>query len=121
MSEYLVAGGSYQNLKGEEWFDLVCPGPGEPPYVMVDSVMDYFRRLWQNAHLYRVEQDYTLSLVAPSPEALQWGVEAPEKVWPDVSLLKKLQIACPYPPQSKVTNVSHCSKYQRDKVPVSQV
>jgi hypothetical protein len=121
MSEFFVAGGSYQNLKGEERFDLLCPGPGEPPYVMVDSVMDYFRLLWQNAHLYRVEENYALSLVAPSPEALQWGVRAPEKVLPDANLLKKLQAACPYPPQSKVTNVSHRSKYQRDEGPVSQV
>ena len=91
MSEYFVAGGTYQNQKGEEWFDLVCPAPGEPPYVMVDGVMGYFRLVWQSAHLYRVEEDYTLSLVALSPEALQWGVEAPEKVWPDINLLEKLQ------------------------------
>ncbi len=81
MSKYFVAGGIYKDLKGEECFDLVCPGPGELPYVMVVGVMDYFNRLiWQNAHLYRVEDDYSLSLVAPSPEAMQWGVGAPEKV-----------------------------------------
>jgi hypothetical protein len=126
MSEYFVAGGSYQNLKGEEWFDLVCPGPGEPPYIMADSVMNYFRLLWQKAHLYRIEEDYTLSLVAPSPEALQWGLEAPEKVWPDANLLKKLQAACLYPRNprlliGKIMSASHCFKYQRDKGPVSQV
>ena len=91
MSKYFVAGGVYTNLKGEECFDLVCLGPGEPPYVMVVGVMDYFRLIWRNAHLYRLEDDYTLSLVAPSHEALQWGVKAPEKVWPDANLLEKLR------------------------------
>ncbi len=92
MNKYFVAGGIYTNLNGEEWFDLVCPGPGEPPYIMVVGVMDYFNKLiWQNAHLYRVEDDYSLSLVAPSPEALQWGVKAPELVWPDANLLEKLR------------------------------
>jgi hypothetical protein len=89
--EYFVAGGNYSNLEGEERFDLVCPAPGEPPYVLVNGVMDYFRLVWQNAHLYRVEEDYSLSLVAPSPEALQWGLMAPERVWPDASLLEKLR------------------------------
>jgi hypothetical protein len=92
MNKYFVAGGTYTNLKGEERFDLVCLGPGEPPYVMVVGVMDYFNRLiWQNAHLYRVEGDYSLSLMAPSPEALEWGVKAPERVWPDANLLEKLR------------------------------
>jgi len=91
MSEYFVAGGTYQNLKGKERFDLVCPGSGEPPYVMVDGIMDYFRMVWQNAHLYRVEDDYSLSLVAPSPEALQRGVKAPEKVKPEANLVEKLR------------------------------
>jgi hypothetical protein len=92
MSEYFVAGGTFTNPKGEESFDLVCPGPGEPPYLMVGSVMRYFRLIWQNAHLYRVEEDYTLTLVAPSPEALQLGIEAPDKVWPDANILKKLRV-----------------------------
>ena len=92
MNEYFVAGGTYKNLEGEECFDLVCPGPGEPPYVLVDGVMDYFRLVWKDAHLYRVEDDYTLTLVAPSPEALQWGVKAPERVRPDDNLLEKLRI-----------------------------
>ena len=93
MNDYFVAGGTFINLEGEERFDLVCPSPGEPPYVLVDGIMDYFMLIWQGAHLYRVEADYTLSLVAPSPEALQWGVKAPEKVWLGEDLLKKLQAA----------------------------
>jgi hypothetical protein len=91
MNEYFVAGGTYKNLKGEEWFDLVCLGPGEPPYVMFDGLMDYFWVVWQNAHFYRVEDDYTLTLVALSPEALQWGLKAPKKVTLDEDLLEKLQ------------------------------
>lgn len=78
-------------MNGEEWFDLICPGPGEPPYVLVDGFLGCFKLVWQNAHLYRVEDDYTLSLVAPSPEALQWGVKAPEKVWLDEDLVGKLR------------------------------
>jgi hypothetical protein len=94
--DYFVAGGTYTNLKGEELFDLVCPRPGEPPYVMTDGVMRYFRLIWQNAHLYRVEADYTLSLVAPSAEALQRGVQAPERIIPDAVLLQKLHKALCY-------------------------
>ena len=93
MSEYFVAGGIYKNLKGEEWFDLVCPDPGDQPYVLVDSGKHYFRMIWQNAHLYRVDKDYTLLLVAPSPEALQCGIKAPERVTPDANLLDKLRAA----------------------------
>jgi hypothetical protein len=93
MNKYFVAGGTYTNLKGEEMFDLVCPSPGEPPYVMVDGVMDYFRMVWQNAHLYRVEDDYSLTLVAPSTEALQMGVKAPERVTLGAALLEQLQKA----------------------------
>ena len=91
MSEYFVAGGTYKDLKGEERFDLVCPSTGEPPYLMVGGVMAYFRLIWQHAHLYRLEDDYTLTLVAPSPEALQWGVKAPERVAPDTALQEQLQ------------------------------
>jgi hypothetical protein len=99
MNEYFVAGGIYKNLKGEECFDLVCPGPGEAPYLMVGGVMDYFRLVWQNAHLYRLEDDYTLVLVAPSPEALQWGVKAPERVVPNATLLEKLRkVICHHGP-----------------------
>ena len=97
MSEYFVAGGIYTNLKGEVSFDLVCPSPGELPYVMIGGVMDYFRLVWQNAHLYRLEDDYTLTLVAPSPEALQFGVKAPERVTPSAALKEKLQkVICHY-------------------------
>ena len=91
MNKYFVAGGIYTNLKGEECFDLVCPGPGEPPYVLVDNAVSFFRLLWQDAHLYQVEDDYSLSLVAASPEAQQWGVEAPVRVWPDEDLVNKLR------------------------------
>jgi len=91
MNEYFVAGGIYKNLKGEERFDLVCPGPEEPPYVLLRGVMAYFGVIWQNAHLYRLEDDYSLTLVASSPEALQWGVKAPERVTPDAALREQLQ------------------------------
>ncbi len=53
--------------------------------------MAYFRLIWKDAHLYRVENDYTLSLVVFSPEALQWGLKAPEKVKPNEYLLEKLE------------------------------
>ena len=91
MSKYIVAGGIFKNEEGEGWFDLICPGPGKPPYVMGEGVMGYFRLIWQNSHLYRVEDDYTLSLVVFSPEALEWGVEAPERVTLDEDLREKLQ------------------------------
>jgi hypothetical protein len=91
VSEYFVAGGTYTNLNGEERFDLVCPYSGKSPYILIDGVMDYFRLIWQNAHLYRLEDDYSLSLVAPSPEALQFGVKAPERVTPDAALMEKLR------------------------------
>jgi hypothetical protein len=90
MNEYFVAGGTYQDPNGHEYFGLACPSSSEPPYIMVDDIMCLYV-IWQNAHLYRVEADYTLSLLAPSPEALQYGVRAPERVWPDAILLKKLQ------------------------------
>jgi hypothetical protein len=91
VNEYFVAGVSYTNLKGEERFDLLGPSPGEPPYVMIDGMMDYFMLVWKNAHLYRVEEDYTLTLVAPSPEALQCGLKAPERVKPSAALREKLR------------------------------
>ena len=91
MTECFVAGGTYKNLQDEEYFALICPSTGELPYVMVGGVMDCFKLLWQDAHLYRLEVDYTLTLVAPSPDALQRGVKAPERVWPDEDLLMKLQ------------------------------
>ena len=73
MGQYFVIGGIFQDINGHEQFTLACPSNSEVPYVMVDGVMDYFRLVWQNAHLYRLEDDYSLSLVAPSPEALRWG------------------------------------------------
>ncbi len=91
MGEYFVVGGTYTNQKGEDCFDLACSGPGGPPYVMIGGVMDYFRLICQNAHLYRVEDDYTLTLVILSPDAWQGGIKAPQRVWPDVKLLEKLQ------------------------------
>jgi hypothetical protein len=93
MSTYLVAGGVFQDLDGNELFTLVCPGHGELPYVMEEGDSSYFKLIWKNAHLYQVEDDYSLALVAPSPEALQWGVMAPEKVTPDPALYKKLKTA----------------------------
>jgi hypothetical protein len=93
MAQYFVIGGIFQKINGQEAFTLVCPSNSELPYVMVDGVMDYFRLVWESAHLYRVEEDFTLVLVAPSPEALQRGVKAPEKVQPDENLLKQLQSA----------------------------
>jgi|UniRef100_A0A7V6DQT4 hypothetical protein len=99
MTECFVAGGIYKNLKGEEYFALVCPSSGELPYILVGGVMDYFKILWQDAHLYRLEDDYSLTLVAPSPEAMQWGVKAPERVWPDQNLLIKLQAVKELAPQ----------------------
>jgi hypothetical protein len=93
MGQYFVIGGIFQKINGQEAFALVCPSNSELPYVMVDGVMDYFRLVWESAHLYRVEEDFTLVLVAPSPEALQRGVKAPEEVRPDEDLLKQLQTA----------------------------
>lgn len=93
MSTYLVAGGIFQDFEGNEMFTLVCPSSGELPYIMKDSIRSYFKLIWQNAHLYQVEDDYTLSLVDLSPEALQWGVKAPEKVKPDRNLCEKLKTA----------------------------
>jgi hypothetical protein len=91
MSEYIVAGGIYTDLKGEEHFDLVCPSPGEPPYIIVEDAIGYFRLIWQNVHLYRVENDYTLSLVVLSHSALQWGVKAPERVKPNEEIVGRLR------------------------------
>jgi hypothetical protein len=68
MSIYLVAGGIFPDLNGDERFTLVCPGSGELPYVFKDHTKSYFKLIWQNAHLYLVEDDYTLTLRAFSPE-----------------------------------------------------
>jgi hypothetical protein len=80
----------FPSINGHEQFTLTCPSTTKLPYVMIDDIMQYFI-MWQSTHLYRVENDYTLTLLAPSPEALQYGLKAPERVWPDASLLKKLQ------------------------------
>ncbi len=93
MSTYLVAGGIFQDLDGNELFTLVCPSAGELPYVMEDGIKSYFKLIWQNAHLYQVEEDYSLTLVDLTPEALKWGVKAPERVMPDQDLFEKLKSA----------------------------
>jgi len=93
MGAYFVAGGIFQDLDGNELFTLVCPSPGGLPYVMAERESSYFKLIWQNAHLYQVKEDYSLALVAPSLEALQWGVMAPERVTPDPVLFKKLRTA----------------------------
>jgi hypothetical protein len=94
VTAYLVAGGIFQDMEGNEVFALVCPSTGALPYVMQDSMRPYFKLIWQNAHLYKVEEDYSLALVDPSPEALQWGVQAPERVTPEPDLYKILRTAC---------------------------
>jgi hypothetical protein len=92
MNDYFVAGGTFTNPEGKEWFDLICPAPGEPPYVLIEAeIMGYFKLVWQDVHMYRVENDYTLSLVVLSEEALQWGIQAPERVKPDEKLIEKLR------------------------------
>lgn len=80
MSNYFVAGGVYQDHKGNERFALIGPNLTDPPYLMVDGLRRYFGPLSHQGHLYRVEEDLTLSLVAPSHKALEWGVKAPQRV-----------------------------------------
>lgn len=96
MSPYLVAGGIFQDLNGNELFTLVCPSSGQLPYVMEDSIKPYFKMIWQNAHLYQVEKDYSLTLAALSLEAIEWGVKAPERVTPDKDLFEKLKAVLQY-------------------------
>ncbi len=103
MTECFVAGGMYKSLQDEEYFALVCPSPEELPYVMVDGVTRYFKLLWRDAHLYRLEDDLSLTLVAPSSEAIQRGVKAPERVWPDEGLLIRLQAVKGEAPQTRRT------------------
>ena len=93
MRTYLVAGGVFQDLEGNQSFSLVCPAPGELPYVLEEGKSSYFKLIWKNAHLYQVEDDYSLTLVDVSPQALHCGVLAPERVTPDPALFKKLQAA----------------------------
>jgi len=90
MTQYYVIGGILKNINGHEQFVLACTRNAEEPYIIVDDIIRYFI-IWQNSHLYLVEDDYSLSLVAPSPEAQQMGVKAPEKVWPDANLLERLR------------------------------
>ncbi len=91
MGTYFVAGGIYHDLNGKEMFSLVCPSSKELPYVIDDGIKPYFKLIWQNSHLYHVEEDYTLTLVDSSPQALQNGVMAPEKVTLGPDLSKRLQ------------------------------
>ena len=91
MNHYFVAGGVFVDPKGNERFGLICPGPGEKPLVMGNGLSLYFTLIWQHAHLYRVEKDLSLTLIAASPVALQGGVGAPEKVIPNTNWLEKLQ------------------------------
>jgi hypothetical protein len=91
MGTYFVAGGIYRDLNGDEIFSLVCPSSGELPYVMDEGIKPYFNLIWLDAHLYQVEEDHTLTLVDPSPEALQNGVMAPERVTLGPDLFIRLQ------------------------------
>lgn len=87
-----MAGGIFKNEEGEERFDLISSGPGQPPYVLAEDVLEYFKLIWQSSHLYRVEDDYTLSLIFVSLEALVWGVKAPEHVTLDEDLRERLKV-----------------------------
>jgi hypothetical protein len=91
MNHYFVAGGIFVDPKGKERFALVCPESGKKPLVMADSLSRYFIMIWRHAHLYRVEKDCSLTLVAASPVALQGGIGAPERVEPTTSWLARLQ------------------------------
>ena len=93
MSTYRVAGGIFHDLNGKGLFSLVCPSPGELPYMLEEGQSSSFKLIWKNAHLYQVEDDYTLTLVDLSPQALEWGVLGPERVTPEPALFKKLQTA----------------------------
>lgn len=91
MGHHFVAGGIFVDPKGNERFGLLCPGPGEKPLVMGKGLSPYFNQVWQHAHLYRVENDLSLTLIAASPVALKWGVGAPEKVTPQKNWTEKLR------------------------------
>lgn len=92
MGDIFVAGGIYQDYQGRERFALLGPSLEDPPYLMVDGLSRYFSSLSPYGHLYRVEPDLTLSLIAPSHQALAWGVKAPERVIPDPELREKLRM-----------------------------
>ena len=91
MNQFFVAGGIFIDPKGNERFALVCPGAEEKPLVMGDSLSRYFIQIWHHAHLYRIEKDFSLTLVAASPLALQGGIKAPERVTPSTNWLDKLR------------------------------
>jgi len=91
MGQFFVAGGIFLDPKGNERFALVCPESEEKPLVMGDSLSRYFILIWRHAHLYRIEKDFSLTLVAASPIALQGGVGAPERVTPSTNWLEKLR------------------------------
>jgi len=91
MSQFFVAGGVFIDPGGQERFALVCPRSEEKPLVMGDSLNRYFIQIWHHAHLYRIEEDYSLTLVAASPLALQGGIKAPERVTPSTNWLEKLR------------------------------
>jgi hypothetical protein len=91
LGHFFVAGGIFHDPKGNERFALVCPGSGQKPLVMGDSLSRYFIMIWRHAHLYRVEKDFSLTLVAASPVALQGGVGAPERVEPTTNWMEKLR------------------------------
>ncbi len=96
MDNYFVAGGIYRDLNGNAIFSLVCPSSGELPYVMDEGIKPYFNLIWLDAHLYQVEEDYSLALVYSSPQALQNGVMAPEKVMLGPDLSNRLQTVLKY-------------------------
>jgi hypothetical protein len=91
MSHYFVAGGVFLDSKGCERFSLLSQRPGENPLVMGNGLSPYFNKIWHHAHLYRVENDLSLTLIATSPVALNWGVGAPEKVTPQKNWIEKLR------------------------------
>ena len=91
MGRKFVAGGTFTDPRGRERFALVCPGREEKPLVMGDSLSRYFIQIWHHAHLYRVEKDFSLTLVAASPVALKGGVKAPERVTPSAAWLDRLR------------------------------
>ena len=91
MGQLYVAGGIFMDPKGKERFALVCPGPEAKPLVMEESLSRYFIQIWHHAHLYRIEKDFSLTLVAASPVALQGGIGAPERVTPTANWLEKLR------------------------------
>jgi hypothetical protein len=91
MGQFFVAGGIFTDPRGQERFALVCPSPEDQPLVMGDSLSRYFIQIWHHAHLYRIEKDFSLTLVAASPLALHGGIKAPERVTPSSTWLDRLR------------------------------